>query len=384
MLLSHRNLRGGIRRVNRPLFHLLFVTVLTTVFAEKPVFAPYGFVKGDFYYTSGGVYSGGVMTKGRPALTAACQATGSDTSAIGFTAQHSRVGLRGSGTAGSVGVGGQMEMDFFVIAANSNARPRLRLAYAWCAPLRGFEVRIGQQWDAVGPLNPTTANTNANMWYTGNYGARRPCFEVQYSLSRAVVRPMVQASIGEAAREDESSSLIGADNLSRVPMMQVRIAAQIVQKFEVGAGGLYAAHGSDRSLTTRGMIFDASLPIHKLLGVKGELGVGSNLNNVNLSTVGGDGSDSAGDVRTVGFWGEATSMPLSFLTVVIGAGSEIVRSHVAMGAISSNTAGYGDLVFTIGGHFSVVVEYELLRTRVAGRSDPNLAHVIDIAGKVAF
>jgi hypothetical protein len=148
---------------------LLAGTLAAGSFAEKPKFEPFGFVKGDAYYSVGGVKSWS-----QPSLTCASIATGSDTNAVSFTAQHTRFGLKGSGQSGDITMGGLIELDFFVIAANANAKPRMRLAYAWCDPLKGLQIRAGQQWDLFSPLNPTTNNTNANLWYDGNYGFRRP------------------------------------------------------------------------------------------------------------------------------------------------------------------------------------------------------------------
>ena len=142
---------------------IFIASLLSVSYAEKPKFEPFGFVKGDMYYTIGQVKSWNTYS-----LTSASIATGVDSNAIGLTAQHTRFGLKGSAKTGDISMGGLIELDFFVIAANANAKPRMRLAYAWCKPLAGLEIRAGQQWDLFSPLNPTTNNTNANLWYDGN------------------------------------------------------------------------------------------------------------------------------------------------------------------------------------------------------------------------
>ncbi|MBN1576052.1 MAG: hypothetical protein JW913_05840 [Chitinispirillaceae bacterium] len=345
----------------------------------KPKFEPYGFVKGDMYYTMGGVSSWGT-----PSLTCASSATGLDTNATGFTAQHTRFGLKGSGSLGSVTMGGLIELDFFVIAANANAKPRMRLAYAWCSPFKGFEIRAGQQWDLFSPLNPTTNNTNANLWYNGNYGFRRPQLTLQYGLDLGGVRPMIQVSGGETAKEDDlAGTWLGADNLSKIPLVQGRLAASFLKSMEIGVATAYGAYNNNRDITTFGFSADAKLPFHALFELVGEFAFGRNLNNANLFTVGGSGTATK-DVTTSGFWVQAMSKPCNYFHAVAGFGDEFVTSDVADSTTESNMTVYGDLIFPIGSFFSLSLEYQFLRTTITGRDEANMAHVFDIAGKVVF
>jgi hypothetical protein len=371
---------------------LLAGCIFSGSFAEKPNFEPFGFVKGDMYYTVGGAKSWG-----KESITCASIATGVDSNATGFTAQHTRFGLKGSGQTGDITMGGLIELDFFVVAANANAKPRMRLAYAWCKPLAGLEIRAGQQWDLFSPLNPTTNNTNANLWYDGNYGFRRPQLTLQYGMDLGTVKPLIQVSAGETTKEDDLSPVtynsttnkvdvgtwIGADNKSQIPLVQGRLAAKFLTNMEVGFAGIYGAYGADRDYTTMGFSFDANLPIHTLFALKGEFAMGTNFNNANLFTVGGNGNATT-DVETSGFWVEAMSKPHSNFNAVLGFGDEMVTSTVAANAIESNMTFYGDLIFPIGDFFSLAVEYQLLSTTLANVTDPNIAHVIDIAGKVVF
>jgi hypothetical protein len=345
----------------------------------KPVFAPYGFVKGDMYYVRGGVTSWG-----KPSLTCASVATGGDTTAMGFTAQHTRFGLKGSGSMGDITMGGIVELDFFVVAANANAKPRMRLAYAWCRPLDGFEIRVGQQWDLFSPLNPTTNNTNANLWYHGNYGFRRPQFALQYGRDFGAVKPLIQISGGETTREDDlAGTWLGADNVSGIPLLQGRLSASFMKTMEIGVATVYAAYQRDRAYSTSGFCVDAKLPLHHLFELTGQFATGRNLNNANLFTVGGNGSPT-NDVNTSGVWVQAMSKPCNWFNAVVGFGDEIVTSPVAAGSIENNMTVYSDLIFPIGPFFSLAFEYQLLRTTIAGQQDANIAHVINIAGKVVF
>ena len=365
-------------------FAVLVITGFAlTVFSEesqdvKPELKPYGFIKGDMYYAIGGVQSWG-----HPSLTCASIATGGDTNAMSFTAQHTRFGLKGSGALGSVTMGGVLELDFFVVAANANAKPRMRLAYAWCNPVKGLEIRAGQQWDLFSPLNPTTNNTNANLWYDGNYGFRRPQLTLQYGLDLGSVMPIIQFSAGETAKEDDlAGTWLGLDNISQVPLMQGRLALAILKKMQIGIATAYAAYGTERDVSTFGFSVDANLPFHALFELVAEYAYGSNLNNANLFTIGGSGNANK-DVITNGFWVQATTKPLSFFNIVAGFGDEMV-SDAPDGSKESNMTFYGDLIFPIGKYFSLSAEYQLLSTKIAGNDEANMAHIIDIAGKVVF
>jgi len=365
----------------------------SSLIADEPKLElkPYGFLKGDMY-----VAIGEALSWGKSSITCASRAGAGDTmQAMSFSAQHSRLGLKGAVTVDEVEVGGVAEVDFFTIASNANGKPRMRLGYAWCKPLKGLEIRAGQDWDLFSPLNPTTNNTNANLWYNGNYGFRRPQLMVGYTIDAGTVKPSIKVSAGEAAREDELTvsqdastkdvkvgTFLGSDNLSMIPMLQGRIGAVIAGKADIGVGGVYAAYGEERDITTGGINVDISLALHKLFALKGEFGYGKNFNNANLFTVGGSGTASA-DITNIGFWFDATSKPVDFLNIVAGFGDEIITSDLAAGAIESNMTVFGDLIFPMGKFFSLAVEYQLLMTTPKDK-DAYIAHVIDIAGKVTF
>jgi hypothetical protein len=260
----------------------------------------------------------------------------------------------------------------------------MRQAYAWCKPVEGLDIRVGQQWDLFSPLNPTTNNTNANLWYNGNHGFRRPQFQLRYGLELGAVVPELQASIGEAAKEDGADgNWLGDDNLSELPMVQYRLGLGLPHDIALGFSGMYAAFGEDKEITSTGVAADLTLPLHDLFALKGELAWGRNLNNANLFTIGGSGSED-NDVVTLGFWVNAVSKPLDFLHVVLGAAQEHTIDGLRPGAGDVNLTLYGDLIFPIGKHFSLAAEYQWLRTKWAGQDEPYTAGIVDVAGKVVF
>ncbi|MDZ7358224.1 MAG: hypothetical protein ONB33_11530, partial [candidate division KSB1 bacterium] len=114
----------------------LFLLVLVATLSAQVKLEHYGFLKGDMVYTTKGVKSFNAEN-----LTAAQVASGVDNPALGFTAQHSRFGLKGS-AGDAIKVGGTLELDFFWAGFDANARSRVRLAYASMAK-GNMELRFG-------------------------------------------------------------------------------------------------------------------------------------------------------------------------------------------------------------------------------------------------
>lgn len=345
--------------------------------ADKPKIEPYGTIRGDMYYADDGV-----LSWGKPSVLAAQLATGTDAGATGFTAQHSLLGLKLTGPAGDIALGGVCEADFFSNTVNFNAKPRLRLAYAWCRPFKNLDIRIGQQWDLFAPLNPATTNTNGNLWYSGNSGYRRPQMQARYGLDFAAFKQGFQLSLGEATTEDEFGYGLGQDNISKIPMIQGRMCFTFPNAVEVGAAAVYAAYGKHRDYATKGVSLDADLPLSRLLGIKGELVWGANLDNANLFSIGGPG-DATHDVKCIQFWWSALSKPLDYLNVAVGFGMEKVTSQLEAGWPERNLTLYGDLIFPLGQYFTLSTELQIIKTTPKANGTASAA-VIDVAGTVSF
>jgi hypothetical protein len=172
----------------------LFMQILTAQEENKKLeLKPYGFIKGEMIYASDGVYSWGA--KANNYISSAQFASGKEVSALGFTAQHTRFGLKGT-VGEEIKAGGVIELDFYGGAFDANVKPRIRLAYASVIK-GGFEARVGQQWDIFSPLNANTSNTNGNMWFAGNKGFRRGQFlAVVQNGERQDCEPMITAIRG--------------------------------------------------------------------------------------------------------------------------------------------------------------------------------------------
>ena len=366
---------------------------------QKLELKPYGFIKGDMVYATDEVKS--FTSAG--SLAAPQQATGVEQSAVGFTAQHTRVGLKAS-VGEQIKVGGVVEIDFFTGTFISNATPRLRLGYASVAK-GGFEARMGQQWDLFSANNPTTNNTNGNMWYAGNRGFRRAQLQLSYAYANDMVSPMVQFSLGETT---PNGAFPGEDNLSGMPMIQARLSGKIMKKYVIGAAfvnGKYVAEvGTDNEFTysTSGICVDFNLPVHKYFALTGEFSTGTNLTNATIFNVApaysytiNPATDelTENDKKSMGYWVNATSNITDWFGVVIGYGSDMNKSDAfGVGNIEKNTVLYGDLIFPIKHNFSVAFEYMNINTSVvdavnAGEistTKENTASVINLSVKVNF
>ena len=352
--------------------------VVPTAIAGGLELKPYGFIKGDMVYATKGV-----LSFDKPNLSAAQRASGADTAALGFTAMHTRFGLKGS-TGDNVKVGGTLELDFFGEGFDANAKPRIRLAYAWMAA-GNFELRFGQQWDIFSPNNATTNNTNGNMWYAGNLGFRRGQIQLLYKIPMESLAPMVQLAFCEGSKEAVG---LGADNYATLPMIQGRLSAKLLKK---GVVGVYFVHASydpnpdvgDDEYNTTGLGLDFDLPFNPLLALKGEVNVGKNLLNANLFSISGNGSKN-NDKKSLCLWVNAISKPFDNLNMVAGFGMDKNQTdNLSPGATEQNTVIYGDLIFPFGNGFSIALEAQSITTKIKG-GDKNSALVLNVSGKVDF
>ncbi|MDX9770525.1 MAG: hypothetical protein RBT19_09180 [Tenuifilaceae bacterium] len=361
----------------------------------------YGFIKGDMVYATDGVNSFGANTLAAPQV-----ANGDEQSAIGFTAQHTRIGLKGT-VGEEIKAGGLVEIDFFSNAFDANGKPRIRLAYASIAK-GGFEARMGQQWDLFSPNNANTNHTNGNMWFAGNRGFRRAQLQLSYKLDIDNVFPMVQVSLGETTREDVG---LGKDNLSGVPMLQARLSGKLMDKYTVGVSfvnGQYQEKGSagpwdwDDKITTTGFGFDFNLPIHQYFSLVGEVNSGTNLNNANLFNIAGNygyninpiAGNSVDDKKCFGLWLNASSKVTDWLLFTIGYGMDKNNSeNFNVGNYEANSMVYTNFTLPIKHGFALMLEYQILNTtQVTGvdaqgqitDTQDNKANVFGVAARISF
>lgn len=360
---------------------LLCLSLSSVVLAQALELKHYGFVKGDVMYSSQGV-----LSFGNPNLSAPQIANGVDEAATGFTAKHTRFGLKG--IAGEdVKVGGVVELDFF--SANgfdTNVNPRIRLAYASVA-WSNLELRFGQQWDIFSPLNATTNNTNGNLWFGGNLGFRRGQVQMIYKIpSSKEFQPTLQVAIAEGVRETTAG--IGDDNKAVLPMIQGRFSAKFLENKTVGISFVHAGFtpkpdSSKYDYNALGFGVDFTLPFHQYFELHGELNLGTNLNNADLFTIAGKGKN-GDDRKNLSWWSNITSKISDHFQVVVGIGMDKNQNDkITNGLVEQNFIVYGHLNFPIASGFSLAIEVESISTKVKGYSDRS-AIVGIFSGKVNF
>lgn len=375
---------------------------------KKLQLSPYGFIKGDMFYATDGVYS--FANPSNNYILAPQFANGVDQSAISFTAQHTRLGLKGA-VGEKIKVGGLVEIDFFGGPADANTKIRLRQGYASVAK-GGFEAKFGQQWDLFSPNNPNTVNTNGNMWYNGNMGFRRGQIQLSYKWDNERIDPMIQVSVGEGAHE---TSGLGKDNLSGQPMYQARISGKLDDKYIVGVYFVNATFkelkgttvgdrvlAEDFTYSASGFGLDFNLPFNKYFSLIGEVNSGTNLASANIFSAAGNyyytlneaGAPKDFDRKNTGFWLNATSNVTDWLTAVVGYGMDQNNSdEFKVDAIESNSSIYLDLIFPIKHSYSVALEVNSINTKVVTAVDAsnkitnskdNKATIIALSGRVNF
>ena len=363
------------------LSNLIFIILVSNVFAGSLDLKPYGFIKSDFVYSIHGVYSWGNPANNY--LSAPHFASQEKFTAFGFTAQHTRFGL--NGTAGdNFKVSGILEIDFYHGSFDSNAKPRMRLAYVTMR--KGpIEIRLGQQWDIYSPINATTTNTSGNLWYAGNKGGRRAQMQGWYHLGNNDNSPMIQLSIGEATKETAG---LGEDNLSKIPMLQGRLSAKFMKKHTLGLFFAYAAFSpnpskSESDYHMRGFGMDFNLKFNPKFILKGELNGGSNLNNANFFTITSNGSKH-NEMKSMGVWFNALLYPSKMVHLVAAFGRDKNQSSkIPPGDITQNTVMYGDIIFSLVHGFSVTLELMNITTHIQN-GDTNSALILMVSGKIGF
>ncbi|OFX62094.1 MAG: hypothetical protein A2046_16795 [Bacteroidetes bacterium GWA2_30_7] len=378
-------------------YFILFIVLLpglvyaqekpATLAPEKPKWYDegkiYGFFQGNMIYVTNSVYSWGNPTNNYLSSPQLAINDSVGHPALGFTAQHSRFGydiIKGD----KVKVGGKLEIDFYGGSHFANVKPRIRLGYASLSK-GGFEIRFGQQWDLFSPHFATTNNTNGNLWYAGNMGFRRTQLQLIYKIANDKIAPMIQVSAGEATSEETG---LGADNLSVMPMLQGRLSAKIIKKFDIGFYFMNASFRPNPDTTSKdfsasGFGCDISLPFHNYFELKGEFNTGTNLNNANLFTIAGNGAKDA-DKTNMGIWFNVTSKLHKHFQLVIGYGIDNnTTKDLVKGKIESNTVIYGDLIFPISDGYSLALEVQNINTKIKDGKN-NIATVINLAGKINF
>ncbi|MCA9264313.1 MAG: hypothetical protein KDA60_10715 [Planctomycetales bacterium] len=203
---------------------------------------------------------------------------------------------------GGVTSGGKVEIDFLGGFVNPNTTDlRLRHVY-WEAKNEHLRFLVGQTWDVVSPLIPSTVNFSVN-WGAGNIGFRRAQirYERYVPLSSDVTMEL-QSALAQNIVPDLASGDVAAGVIRESgawPMLQGRLGFKvdaIELPLAFGVSGHIGETGFDFTRTGPGPAMlppernarfqswsanaDWSLPMSERFGIHGEFFTGENLSNL--------------------------------------------------------------------------------------------------------
>jgi hypothetical protein len=151
---------------------------------------------------------------------------------------------------GGLKTSGRVEIDFLGQFVTENASGvRLRHAY-WQAENEQWQFLVGQTWDVISPLWPTTVNFSVG-WAGGNIGFRRAQFRVQRIVRfRNAGELLVQASLNQDIIPDFPSEPDIRRESAAYPVIMTRVAYLLPNSLStrgshIGLSGHYGETGFD-------------------------------------------------------------------------------------------------------------------------------------------
>lgn len=263
--------------------HVMTETAATGVRSSMPVDL-YGYLKFDAAYDTARTDAGNFARWVLP------ESLNDNDDQFNATANQSRIGLRFDGPDfGSAETSGRVEVDFYGGGAENKAHLMMRHAFAridW--PENDLTLIAGQTADVISPLVPTTVNYPVG-WWAGNIGYRRP--QLQLRKGFALTDASRLEFQGALSRTIGDSNIFGPGDTGEdagFPTLQARLAYQFPLLTEketiLGISGHWGEEeydisntGSNRDFDTWSLNADLTLPLLKLLTLKGEYYFGENL-----------------------------------------------------------------------------------------------------------
>jgi hypothetical protein len=321
----------------------------------------YGFLRMDIVYNTNHFNS--VIT---PVRVLPEPAGGHNDDEFGMTVRLTRVGLLFNfGAVGSLKASGKLEIDFLNFPAGipeSRETPRIRLAY-FQLNAKKWMLRVGQEWDAIAPLFPN-ANHLTLMWFAGNLGDRRPMIRWFYHPSETFTFDTALGLTGAVDNLDIDSDGERDGFDSGMPHLQFRAAWNQLFKQKRGAaeqgpfkptklvvgvwgfiGRLEATAGvgpdGTQSFTTWTVGLDASIPVGRLIELRGEAWIGEALSDMRGTAGSSVNPDTAQEVEGFGGWFEIVVRPSAGWQFYLGGSIDDPRdATVPVEAITLNWTTY--------------------------------------------
>lgn len=285
--------------------------------------APYGAFWGDMLYASRRT-SPGPFTLFVPSR----EEQGED--AVTIDVRRTRLGLDVSGPTvaeiGNAKTSGKIEIDFHGDFVTENrASVLLRHAY-WEAQNDEFRVLVGQTWDVISPLYPSTLNYSHGL-FAGDIGFRRAQFRAEHYMQLSdSMQFVLQGSLNQDVVTDFRTDPSVRREASDWPVLQARTALSFGTHCDdrdavtLGFSGHIGETGfdfltpgppplslppqDDARFKTWSFNVDLRVPVSDRFGFQGEFFTGANLS----SFLGGVGQGICPclrvPIRSIGGWGE--------------------------------------------------------------------------------
>jgi hypothetical protein len=317
----------------------------------------YGYIKLDASYDS-------AMTDvGNFAFIVMPYEEGEESNEFNMTANQTRLGVKlDGGGSDAVAMSGLIEFDLYGGGPENKPNPLMRKAYMEFKT-NAVDILAGQTSDLMSPLYPTTLNYIA-LRKSGNIGFRRP----QIRLSKNVeIADGTKLSIAASANRNMGQGNNGEN--SGMPSFQGRLAVGTKLMGDkpavIGVSGVWGQEESDEFATDfdkTGIAVDVSLPLGKMIAVKGEYFTGKNL-AVYLGGIGQGISEveleEPCEIEASGWWAQVTVQPTDKLQINVGAGTddpELPEGDTA-NELEKNSTYYGNLLWTVAPSAVIGVEY---------------------------
>lgn len=271
---------------------------------------------------------------------------------------------------GDAELSGKLELDFENGGSESRQIIRIRHAYL---QLKKDDVTFlaGQTWDLFSPLYPTVDNDTL-LWNAGNVGDRRPQVRVSYDPKVGRGRWSIAAAAGltgaiDAQDLDNNTYRDGEE--SGKPDFQARIGyGQPLwvkdQSASLGASMFYGWENTSKAIAGRTLFhaqlvnIDYTLPLAKILSLRGEGWWGHNMSDVRGGAGQGINVLNGHEIRGRGGWSEFSVRLSRFYSMHPGiSADDPLPGDVPLGGRTRNQVYYFGNRFTPSGNLTIGADY---------------------------
>ncbi|HLA29383.1 MAG TPA: hypothetical protein VJZ49_15960 [Syntrophales bacterium] len=336
-------------------------------------FKPYGYIKLDAVYDDSRTNYGNFILYVQP------ETTRNDDNEFNMTARQTRIGLDILAPESSNWEArGRIEIDFYgdgSVQHENKAEPLLRHAFLEMKK-GGFSILAGQTFDLISPLVPDVLNYTVG-WAGGNIGYRRPQLRVTniYPLAEFSKLSMALAIARTHGTMNEDLGIGGENDGEDVgfPTVQGRLAltTKLLTKKDTvfGISGHYGKEEIDWSGTKQGRIKswsvngDFDLPLSDRVSVKGEIFIGSNLDDYFGGIGQGVNATTQTAIKTMGGWMQVGYQHSKKWKYNVGLGIDDPRNDdLTFGMRDRNSFYYGNVMFNLIAPVTIGLEYSYWET----------------------